>query len=201
MTDYKHAKFLQNIKDSVRNDGTEMQLRQTFYLISLLNVNAIKENRPQLGKFNFSLSYMASILSKKLNADDLYRHIFPILVNWNEKKFLEFNEETKEHDLPVYEAEIETKYNGSPIFITIRCKNSDKNPIISISYNLRCQCEWYKIKDEATLNGFTQTSYKDDVKGEPFFGGLSIRYKKQGYMLEYEKFYSVLRKNISLRIN
>jgi tetratricopeptide (TPR) repeat protein len=199
--DYNKALLLQRTIDSIRGDGVETMLPRNFYTISKLNVEALKNNRPQLGKFNASLNYMEKILSNGLNANDLYRHIFDVMVSWEEKTYLEYNDKTNEHDLPVYEAVIELKYKGSPIIITIQCDSVDKRPIKNIQYNFRCQCDWYNVKDEALKNGFTQISYVDSYKNEPLSAGMSIKFKKGIYDLHYEKYYSRLLKTVFLKSN
>jgi tetratricopeptide (TPR) repeat protein len=196
---YEKALSKQKEEDKSRNDGKEIIVETQFYTISKLKSDALKNNKPQLGTFNISVSFFDKVINQKLSVDDLYRHIYDYIESWESKKFQEFNEQTGEHDLLVNSPEIILNYKGSKIYLTVKSSTDDSNPIYYIQVGLNCKCDWFNIKNEATTNGYKQFEYSDNPDNRnSMFGGLDIKYKKENKTLIYNKFHSKIYSDFSI---
>ncbi|HFG0578807.1 TPA: tetratricopeptide repeat protein, partial [Flavobacterium psychrophilum] len=172
---------------------------ETAELITKLNKDALTNKRPQIGNFDVSVSFFEKVISKKLNINDFYRHIYKYIEYYKDQKFYEYNELTGEHDLLVVEPEIIINFKGSKIVVKVKSYESEESPITYINASLMCRCEWFNVKNQAKLSGYTQTEYSDNTdKRSDYFGGLEIKYKKLGYELYYEKFASKLYSEFSI---
>lgn len=196
---YEKALSIQKEEDKDRNDGKEMLIDTEYYNISKIKSDALKNNRPQLGKFNISVSFFEKVLNQKLNVDDLYRHIYDYIESWESIKYKEFNEKTGQHDLLVNSPEIILNYKGSKIYLNVKSSTDDSNAIYYILIGFNCKCDWFNIKNEASTNGYKQFEYSDNPDNRnSIFGGLDIKYKKDNKTLIYNKFHSKVYSDFSI---
>ena len=193
--------FTQNLFSQISSETekTILYKEETADLIAKLNKDALAKKSPQIGNFDVSVSYFEKVISKKLNINDFYRHIYKYIESYKDQKYYEYNDLTGEHDLLVVEPEIIINYKGSKIVVKVKSFESEENPISYITASLMCRCEWFNVKSQAKLSGYTQTEYSDNTdKRSDYFGGLEIKYKKTGYELYYEKFSSKLYSEFSI---
>lgn len=199
ITAYEKALAIQKTEDEKRNDGKNLIIETQFYNISKIKYQAIKENRPELGKFVLDVSFLDRIISNKLTPIDLYRHVYDYVEGWKDETFEEYNKQTGKHDMIVYSPKIILNYRGSKIILTVKSLNNNSSLIYSINVEFNCACSWFNMKNEAVKNGYRQIEYSDEPDTRTsYFGGLDIKYQKGSRYMYYNKFHSKLYFDLSM---
>ena len=117
--------------------------------------------KPSIGQFQPSANFIEKIITSKLNFTDFYNQYYDNIISFTDGNYLAYNDKTKDHDLPEYNAEIIALYKGTKVYISLKSR-TDIEPITEVTIRLVCICEWFKGWNDLKLIGYKEYRRSDE---------------------------------------
>lgn len=163
---------------------------ETYYELAISKQKT--NTKPSVGTFQPTLKFVELIINNNYSFKDFYTVYYDNIESFSEESSLTYNEKTKNHDIPSYEAVIIIKYKNTKIYFTIN--STDKNePIKEITMRFPCVCEWFNGNNELKINGYKEMRRDDEGNGT-----LQIWSEKQNFQSLYHSNMKKLNRYITI---
>ena len=176
---YKTNKLKQCVEDYEKAFELWPALKktETYYELAISKQKTPVKN--SVGAFQPTIKFAEAIINNSYSFKDFYTVYYDLIESYTDESTLNYNEKTKNHDIPNYEAVLIMKYRNTKIYFTV--SSTDKNePIKEITIRFPCVCEWFNGNLELKNNG-----YKEVRRDDQGSGVLQIWTEKQNFESKY----------------
>src|ERR1051325_10245305 len=117
-------------------------------------MNSLIKKFPDLGEFHFNISFFSRALKAEINNYAFEKYISQYVTNKTKEEAQSYDTVSKDWDIYSLETEYTLDYKGYPIVIKTEVHKDSTSAITLYVCYLNCECDWFKIQNEASSNGF-----------------------------------------------